>query len=69
MENQWFTDLVLNNPDGLSVNDATILYTCGPVHPKWYDWERELTPTMSDKAKAAGSVGMPIGRTHKLYPI
>jgi putative aldouronate transport system substrate-binding protein len=51
-----FTDLVLNNPDGLSVNDATILYTCGPVHPKWYDWERELTPTMSDKAKAAGSV-------------
>jgi putative aldouronate transport system substrate-binding protein len=50
------SDVILKNPDGLSVNDARSLYTIGPLHPKWYDWERELTPTMSDKAKGAGSV-------------
>jgi putative aldouronate transport system substrate-binding protein len=50
------SDLILANPDGLSVNDARSLYTITPFHPKWYDWERELTPAMSDKAKNAGSV-------------
>jgi putative aldouronate transport system substrate-binding protein len=50
------SDLVLANPDGLSVNDARSLYTITSYHPKWYDWERELTPTMSDKAKNAGNV-------------
>lgn len=50
------SDLILANPDSLSPSDARTFYTMGAVHPKWYDWERELTPTMSDKAKGAGSI-------------
>lgn len=43
-----FTEVVYNNPDGLSLNDAIALYACVPAQASWYNWERELVPTTSE---------------------
>ena len=38
-----FTDLVINNPDGLPYSQASAKYACSTLFPMYYLWERELT--------------------------
>jgi len=54
--NPKFTELVGNNPDGLSLNNAMANYAIYHSQPFWYNWKRELTDAMSEKAKGAGLV-------------
>jgi putative aldouronate transport system substrate-binding protein len=51
-----FTEIVTNNPDGLSQNDALFLYTIGSFHSRQYDWARQITPTMSTYGRTAGAI-------------
>ena len=50
---QW-KDIIYNNPDGLSMGNASALYRVGPIHPKLYDWKTNITPIMSEKSKNVG---------------
>ncbi|MGI6576780.1 MAG: hypothetical protein ACOX1Q_01765 [Eubacteriales bacterium] len=52
----YFTDVVTNNPDGLSQNDALALYTIGSFHSRQYDWARQITPAMSSYCTSAGAI-------------
>jgi putative aldouronate transport system substrate-binding protein len=48
------TEVIYANPDGLSINDALSKYACNQTQAMFYDWHREISPKMSENARAAG---------------
>ena len=48
-----YTEIVTANPDGLSEADAAKAVSLNPQVPFLYDWRREITSTISEKALSA----------------
>jgi putative aldouronate transport system substrate-binding protein len=46
----YFKDFIYNNPEGMSFSACMTKYALFYSLSCWYDWEREITPTMSEKA-------------------
>jgi len=46
----YFLDVIYNNPDGMSFSACMTKYAIFYSSSSWYDWEREITPSMSEKA-------------------